>query len=165
MKKNILTLLILTISSMSISQESLGLAERRAIKEYQETQFPEILKGIEAAAGFALPLEVKWEQIAIVGQSNAYKEDIYWGTTIFEPLKRALASITSDKMGKDALKAKFKKVLITYNEKTAPASNFPNGLTWDKGVLTINWQPYSNVDETFVVERVKALKDLIESKL
>jgi hypothetical protein len=165
MKKIILTLLILTTSSMSFSQETLGLAERRALKEYQDTQFPEIKKGIETAAGFAVALDIKWDQIAKVGQSDVYKEDIYWGTTIFNPLTQALASIASDKMGKDALKSKLKKVVVIHDEKTAPASNFPNGLTFKDGVLTINWTPYSNTDDTFVVERVKAIKDLIESKL
>jgi hypothetical protein len=165
MKKIILTLLILTTSSMSFSQETLGLAERRALKEYQEKQFPEIKKEIEAGAGYAVVLDIKWEQIAKVGQSNAYKEDIYWGTTIFQPLIEAFTSITADKMGKEALKSKLKKVVIIHDEKTAPASNFPNGLTFKDGVLTVNWTPYSNVDDTFVVERVKAIKDLIESKL
>ncbi len=164
--KNIITtaVFIFTISS-SFSQESLGLAERRALKEYQDTQFPEIKKGIETAAGFGVALDIKWEQIAKVGQSGSYKDDEYWGTTIFKPLTKALASVASDKMGKDALKAKLKKVVIIHDEKTAPASNFPNGLTWDAGVLTINWTPYSNADENFMAERITALKDLIESKL
>ncbi len=164
MKKLFITLLIACTMS-SFSQEALGLAERRALKEYQDTQFPEIKKGIESAAGYAVPLDIKWEQIAKVGQSDVYKEDIYWGTTIFKPLTQALQSIASDKMGKDALKAKIKKIVILHDAKTAPSSNFPNGLSLNAGVLTINWTPYSNVDETFMVERVKALKDFIESKL
>jgi hypothetical protein len=164
MKKLFITLLI-AVSMTTFAQEPLGLAERRALKEYQDTQFPEIKKGIESAAGYAVPMDIKWDQIAKVGQSDVYKEDIYWGTTIFKPLTQALQSIASDKMGKEALKAKLKKVVILHNEKTSPASNFLNGLTFNAGVLTINWTPYSNVDETFVVERVKALKDLIESKL
>jgi hypothetical protein len=166
MKNFIITaLFIFTISSVSFAQEALGLAERRALKEYQDTQFPEIKKGIETAAGFAVMLDIKWEQIAKVGQSSSYKDDEYWGTTIFKPLTKALSSVASDKMGQEALKAKLKKIVIIHDEKTAPASNFPNGLTWNAGVLTINWTPYSNVDENFLAERVTALKELIESKL
>jgi hypothetical protein len=164
MKKFIITLII-GFSISSFSQEGLGLAERRALKEYQDTQFPEIKKGIETAAGFAIALDIKWEQIAKVGQSNSYKDDEYWGTTIFKPLTAALQSVASDKMGKEALKAKLKKIVIMHDENTAPASNFENGLTFVAGVLTINWTPYSNVDENFAKERVKALKDFIETKL
>jgi hypothetical protein len=163
--KKIITTLLIALSVTAFAQETLGLAERRAIKEYQETQFPEIKKGIESAAGFAVPLDVNWEQIAKPGKASAYKEDIYWGTTIFKPLTRALTSITADKMGKEALKTKLKKIVIIHNEKTAPSANFPNGLTFVAGVLTINWTPYANTDEPFVVERAKAIKDLVESKL
>jgi hypothetical protein len=163
--KKIITALLIALSVTAFAQETLGLAERRAIKEYQETKFPDIKKGIETAAGFAVPLEVNWEQIAKPGNANVYKEDIYWGTTIFKPLTKALASVAGDKMGKDALKSKLKKIVIIHNEKTAPSANFPNGLTFNAGVLTINWTPYTNTDENFVVERTKAIKDLIESKL
>jgi hypothetical protein len=164
--KKFITAALIALSAFSVfAQDTLGLAERRAIKEYQDTKFPEIKKGIETAAGFAVPIEVNWEQIAKPGQANAYKEDIYWGTTIFKPLTKGLASVAADKMGKEALKAKLKKIVIIHNEKTAPSANFPNGLTFAAGVLTINWTPYANTDETFVVERTKAIKDLIESKL
>jgi hypothetical protein len=163
--KNLLTTLLITLTMTTFAQESLGLAERRAIKDYQDNVFPSIKKGIESASLNGIELDVKWEQIAKVGQADVYKEDIYWGTTIFTPLTEALKSITSDQMGKDALKAKLKKIVIMHDEKTAPASNYANGLTFDKSILTINWTPYSNVDENAMAERVKALRDLIESKL
>jgi hypothetical protein len=166
MKKIIITSLIcLTMSTLTSAQAVLGLAERRAVKEYQDSIYPEIKKGIEAAAGFGVELDVKWEQIAKLGESDIYKLDEYWALPIFTPLTKALASIASDKMGKDELKAKLKKIVIMYNEKTAPASNFPEGLTFVKGILTINWKPYDNTNPTFVLERVKAIKDLIESNL
>ncbi len=163
--KNLLTLILITITMNSFSQQALGLAERRALKEYQDTQFTEIKKGIETAAGFAVPMDIKWEQIAKVGQSDSYKDNTYFGTTIFEPLKLAFQSIAADKMGKDALKSKLKKVVVMHDEKTAPASNYANGLTFETGILTVNWTPYSNVDEYNMADRVKALKELIESKL
>jgi hypothetical protein len=168
MKKTLLTFMMLSgllFSTFAQEASKLGLAERRALKAYQETQYPAIEKGIKGAAGYDVPLEVKWEEIAKVGNADVYKENIYWGTTIFEPLTKALAAITADDMGKTALKAKLKKIIIMHDEKTAPASNFPMGLTWDTGTLIINWTPYSNTDATFVVERIKALQDLLESKL
>jgi hypothetical protein len=111
---------------------------------------------------------VQWEKIARVGEADRYMLDEYWGQTIFQPLTAALKSVASDDMGRDALKKALKKIVVTYNPDTAPASNWPNGLTFEKGTLTINFAPYSNVgDETSsnFKERVKAIKDLLESKL
>jgi hypothetical protein len=168
MKKLFLSFLVLTgfyLSSIAQESSGLGLAERRALKEYQDKQFPEIQKGIKSAAGFDVALDVKWEQIAKVGEADKYKEDSYWDLTIFQPLTKALSSITADQMGKDALKAKLKKIVIMHDKATAPISNFPNGLKWDAGVLTINFTPYENGREDYLKERIDAIQKLIESKL
>jgi hypothetical protein len=168
MKKLICSLFAITISSLfAIAQETseLGLGERRALKEYQDKQFPDIEKAIKTAAGFNVPLEVKWEQLAKVGQADLYKKDAYWGTTIFQPLTKALSAITIDQMGKDALKSKLKKIVIMHDKETAPLSNFPNGLKWEAGVLTINFTPYENAAENYMKERIEAIQKFIESKL
>ncbi len=68
-------------------------------------------------------------------------------------------------MRKDALKAKLKKLVIMYDAKIAPASNYANGLKFKAGVLTINWASYTNTDEYCMAERIKALKEFVESKL
>jgi hypothetical protein len=164
--KTLLSFLFIACFSIStFAQDGLGLAERRAIKEYQEKQFPELEKAIKAGAGFDVPLDVKWEQIALPGQANLYKTDIYWGTTIFKPLAEALSSITKDSEGKAALKSKLKKIVIMFNNETAPMANFPNGLTWNAGVLTINYRPNENTNENYMKERVEAITKLVESKL
>ena len=59
-------------------------------------------------------------------------------------------------------------MVITYDASTAPASNYPNGITVADGVLTINFAPYSNAgDETSVnfKERVNAIQKGVEAKL
>jgi hypothetical protein len=168
MKKFTLTLLtLLTMSLTSNAQEApvLGLAERRAVKDYQDTIFPELKKEILSASGFDLVLDVKWEQIARIGESEKYKDDEYWGRTIFKPLINSLKAITADNMGKEALKAKLKKIVIMFDEKTAPSANFAAGLTWNAGILTINWTPYSNTNEYFMKERATEIQKLVESKL
>ncbi len=124
-----------------------------------------MLKGIQAAAGFNVPVDVKWEQIAKVGDADKYEQDIYWGTTIFQPLQKALELITVDAAGKAALKSKLKSIVIMHDEKTAPASNYANGLKFEKGVLTINFTPYTNTDENAMKERIEAIQKFVESKL
>ena len=76
---------------------------------------------------------------------------------------RSFKAITADDMGKAALQEKLKSVTILYDEKTAPASNYADGLTFEDGKLTINWKPFSNAGD--IEPRTKALTTLLESKL
>ena len=75
----------------------------------------------------------------------------------------ALNSITAAPMGRDALKAKLQRIHVRFDEKTAPASNYPNGLSFVNGVLDINWRPYSNTAD--VEDRTKALTQIMEKNL
>jgi hypothetical protein len=165
MKHIIFSLLLVFSVSAPVMAQELGLPERRALKEYQEKQFPEIQKAVKTAAGFDVPLDVKWEQIAKPGDAEKYKDNVYWGFTIFQPLSLALNAVASDQMGKTALKAKLKKIVVMYDKATAPISNFPNGLKWDAGVLTINFTPNENGREDYLKERADAIRKLLESKL
>jgi len=164
MKKIILTSL-LGLASVSFAQDShsLGLAERRAIKEYQEKTFPGLQAQITQAAGFEVPVEVQWDAIAQPGDADKYASDDYFTNIYFTPLVDALKKITADDMGKQALKSKLKKVVITYNKGTAPASNYATGINFDSGTLTINFEPYSNAGD--VTARADAIQKLLESKL
>ena len=142
---------------------ALGLPERRALKQYQETKLPELQKNINAAAKFDVPLEINWGAIAQKDQGASYQEDGYFTDIYFVPLINAFKQITTDSMGAEALKAKLKKVVITYDQATAPASNYANGVSFDKGTLTINFAPYSNTSDT--QERSKAIASGLEAKL
>ena len=53
--------------------------------------------------------------------------------------------------------------MITYDQATAPASNYPNGISFEGGTLTINFTPFSNSADT--EERTKAIKGGLEAKL
>ncbi len=153
----------LTITAFAEDKSALGLAERRALSDYQEKVYPELLKEVHAAAGFEVPLDVKWEAIARVGEADKYMDEGYWTKIFFKPLAGALSGISQDDMGKEALKAKLKQIVITFDEATAPASNYPNGVTFDGGILTINFTPYSNVDD--VQPRIEAIRSVMEPKL
>ena len=81
---------------------------------------------------------------------------------IFEPLTAALKSITADDEGKKSLKEKVKKVVIHATEDAA-ASNYAEGLSFQDGVLTINWRPYTNAQDQ--KDRTEILMKFLESKL
>ena len=142
---------------------SLALPERRALKQYQDTKLPALQKSINEAAKFDVPLEINWGAIAQKGQADSYMEDDYFTNVYFVPLANALKQITSDSMGAESLKAKLKKVVITYDESTAPASNYPNGVKFDNGTLTINFAPFTNSGD--LEPRSKAIASGLEAKL
>jgi len=134
----------------------MGLAERRAIAAYQEKQFPEVKKNIDAAAGFPLDLEIRWETLADPNAVDVYAD--CFQKVYFTPLINALRAVASDDMGKKALKEGLKKVVIDGSEGYGP-SNFK----LESGVLTLQHQPYTNVDD--VTDRTKGIQKLLEESL
>lgn len=145
------------------AQAGIGLAERRAMAAYRQDKWPGIEQAIQQAAGFAVPIVVEWDQLTIPGDASNYAKDDFFGKTIFEPLTTALRGISADQMGRDALRAKLQRVHVRFDEKTAPASNYPNGLTFQGGVLDINWRPFSNTSD--VQPRTEALTQILEKNL
>ena len=142
---------------------TLTLPQRRAIKEYQDTKYTAEQKDIETAAGFSVPVEVKWGAIAKPGEAESYLQDDYWTNIFFVPLTKALKQVTADEMGAKALKDKLKKIVITYDKDTAPVSTYDKGVTFDGGTLTINFEPFSNSGD--IDARVKSIADGLSAKL
>jgi hypothetical protein len=120
----------------------MGLAERRATKDFQDKHFPELKKEIEKLAGFAVPIEVNWDQLAVEGQTELYREA--WTEIFFKPVIEALRQIGRDDMGKEALKAGLKKIEI----RNASGYYSPgSAITFTSGVLAIDHE-LSNVGDT-----------------
>lgn len=145
------------------AEPTAGLAERRAIAAYRQDRYPSLEKAIQDAAGFAVPVEVAWDQLTIPGDAKNYSEDAYFGTTIFEPLAAGLKSVAKDQIGRDALRQTLKAIRVRYDERTAVASNFANGLTFSAGILDVNWRPYANTAD--VRPRVDAVVQVLEKNL
>ncbi len=146
----------------------LDLAQRRAIKQYQEGAFAAHEAAIKAATKDDLTLLVDWEKIALPGEADVYNEEAYWDQIYFQPLIVALQQVGSDEMGKEALKDKLAKIHITYDEATAPAGNYMNGVSFEGGVLKINFRPYSNAggpESTDFKSRVQAFVETLEKGL
>jgi hypothetical protein len=136
----------------------MGLAERRAAKEFETKRFPQLKKDIDDAAGFEVPVEVAWETLAKEGESHLYAES--WPKVFFEPLVTALKAITIDDMGKEALKGGLKKVVIQNRSGAYYGDRMAN---FEGGTLTLDHEPHTNVDN--ISERVEGIQKLLESKL
>lgn len=136
----------------------MGLAERRAAKEFEVGQFPEWKRKIEAAAGFPVELVIDFEKLALPDYAHLYADA--WPKVYFEPLVAGLTEICKDAMGKDALKGALKKIEIVnvgdiyYGDRWASFSD---------GVLRLDHQPFSNID--YVNERTKGLVECLEKAL
>ncbi|MDR2689995.1 MAG: hypothetical protein LBB76_09595 [Azoarcus sp.] len=140
-----------------------GLAERRAITAYEQGAYATLLKDIQTAAGFAVPVEVKWETIALSDQADNYAQDDFWTNIFFVPLKQALATVAADDMGKQAVQAKLKKIVVHYDSATAPVSAYADGVSFKSGVLTLNFTPYTNAGD--IEPRAKAIQKVLEAGL
>lgn len=147
----------------ALADATVGLAERRAIAAYKESRYPAQEKAIQDAAGFAVPVEVAWDQLTVEGDAKYYSSPDYFEKTIFEPVAAGLKEVAKDQMGRDALREKLKSIRIRFDPKTAPASNYPLGLKFEGGVLDVNWRPYANVAD--FKERVEAVVKVLEKNL
>jgi hypothetical protein len=136
----------------------MGLAERRAAKQFETSQFPQLKKQIDEAAHFEVPVEVKWETLATDGSSHLYEE--CWPKVYFKPLSEALKAICIDDMGREALKGGLKKVIIQ-NTQDVSYADYMVGFV--DGVLTLDHKPTTNVDD--VDARAKAIQTKLESAL
>lgn len=136
----------------------MGLAERRAAKEFETKRFPQFKKDIDEAAGFEVPVTVQWDTLAVEEQSNLYDE--CWPKVYFEPLIAALKSITSDDMGKEALKAGLKKIEIQNRSGTTSGERIAS---FEGGTLLLDHKPHTNVDD--IQQRTDGIRKLLESKL
>jgi hypothetical protein len=136
----------------------MGLAERRATKEFQDKSLPSLKAEIEKLAGFAIPVDIHWEQLAREEYADSYDEN--WKKVYFQPLINALKKVTRDQIGKDAVKAGLKKVVFC---NTKGAYSAESAITFAGGELTIDHDPASNVD--YIDDRAAYLVKILEKNL
>src|SRR5262245_3234509 len=98
----------------------MGLAERRAASQFEETAYPRLKKEIDAAASFEVPVEVDWSTLAVEGSSHLYEEA--WPKIYFTPLIGALRAIAGDELGRERLRSTLKRVVIRNTQGAASGS-------------------------------------------
>ena len=135
----------------------MGLAERRAVKEFEDKVFPERKKQVDAVEGFSVLIDGKWDTLAVQGYSHLYKEA--FPKVYFTPLVNALKTVCVDEMGKESLKAGLKKVVIANTK----GNYYGSGFTFEGGILNLNHEPCSNIDN--IDERSQANQEMLEKRL
>lgn len=136
----------------------MGLKEKRFTKEFQEEQYPALKQKIDTAAGFDVTLEIEWETLFEDRFLHLYTDS--YPKIYFQPLIEAFTAISSDDMGKEALKEGLQKVVIVNKD---DHHNPTHAYTLENGVLQVNHSPILNADK--VSERTEVLVDLLENNL
>ena len=134
----------------------MGIAERKAAKQFEETHYPKLKKDIDDAACFPVQVEVDWTSLAVEGYEHLYAEA--WPKVYFEPLIAALRTLGQDELGRESLQGSLKHVIIRNTTGTSSASSVA---TFQDGVLTLDHEPVTNVDE--VKERQEAIQQALEA--
>jgi hypothetical protein len=135
----------------------MGLAGRRAAKEFETNVFPKLKAEIDAVAGFPVPIEVRWDTLTKDETYVASWNDA-WPKIYFTPMVEAFKSICADDLGKEALKGALKKVIV----QDAKDSYSSWWATFEGGTLTLDYQ-FTNVD--YVDDRTKVLRETLEKAL
>jgi hypothetical protein len=135
----------------------MGLAERRAAERFKNDDYPAWKEKIDTAAGFDVPVEVKWDELAAADYADSYAS--WFPKVYFQPMVEALSGIAIDQMGKDALRDGLKRIVVRNSEQYASTSGF----AFDGGILTVDHKPYANVD--YGTERAEGLQKLLEAGL
>jgi hypothetical protein len=135
----------------------MGLAERRSVERFKNDDYPGWKSRIDEAAGFEVPIEVAWEELAVADYADMYAE--YFPQVYFQPLLDAFSTIAADDMGKVALREGMSKVVV----RNSGEFFSPTGISFADGVLTFDHKSDTNTHH--VEERTKALQAALESGL
>jgi hypothetical protein len=135
----------------------MGLAERRSAERFKNDDYPGWKARIDEAAGFDVPIEVAWDDLAVPDYADRYAE--YFPQVYFQPLVDALSAIAPDDMGKEALREGLSKIVV----KNSDEYFSPSGISFADGVLTFDHKSDTNTHH--VEERTKALQAALESGL
>jgi hypothetical protein len=135
----------------------MGLAERRAVEHFKSEDYPGWKAKIDQAAGFDVPVEVAWDELAVVDYASSYVT--FFPKVYFQPMVDALTAVTADEMGKSAVRDGLKRIVVRNTHQYASTSGF----AFVGGVLTIDHKPDTNVD--YGAERAQGLQKLLESGL
>jgi len=131
------------------------LAERRAAKQFEETVFPKWKQEVDRAAGFDVPVTVEWA--TLTRDDYAHLFDEAWSKVYFVPLIEALKTFAEDALGREFLQGALKRVVIQNVAGNSSGSSFAS---FSNGVLTLDHEPFTNIDD--VPDRREGIQRVLE---
>ncbi len=125
----------------------MGLAERRKIKELQETTLPGRVREIEEICGAAIPYEVDWDSLADDAEGLNFLDNLSC-----HRLNMALRVICQDDLGKEAVRESLKTIRLK-NVKTKADLQ----MTFEAGVLEMHCAYALRTDGMFTDGDIRTL--------
>ncbi|WP_108868007.1 hypothetical protein [Aquimarina aquimarini] len=136
----------------------MGLAEKRALKTFQEGTYEQLRNKINSIAGYDVEFDINWESLTTNKYSHLWEDT--FAKVYFAPIINAFTAITVDDMGKEALKETLTKIKIKDEN---DISNPDRTYDFTDGVLTIDHSSYINIDQ--IDQRTSKLIQVLESQL
>lgn len=136
----------------------MGLIEKKAIQSFQDGAYIRLTKEIHAISGLPVEFDVNWDSLSVPDYTQMYEEG--FTKVYFTPVINALKEITSDSLGKEAIKSALKKIVIKNEGAIYYAEN---AYSFDNGVLIIDHEPCTNIDD--IKERTDVLSKLLSSNI
>ncbi|MEE2025502.1 MULTISPECIES: hypothetical protein [Alkalimonas] len=136
----------------------MGLAEKKASRDFQQNRLEALQKQLNKEAGFDIELEVNWDTLEVDKYAHLYDEA--WPKVYFHPLIKAFKEMCSDDFARDIIKESLKKVVIqNYSDNYA----YDRFAEFKKGVLTLNHSPITNIHHEN--ERAANIQFVVEKEL
>jgi hypothetical protein len=136
----------------------MGLAEKRIAAAYEKDSLPTWKKKINSIAGYELAYDVAIPELVKEGYGDSYPKTIDYN--FFMPLERSLTSICADDLGKEALKAKIKKIQIGSKRSWSSLEVKVQGDT-----LSLDADPSYQRDDSAIDDYAKRITAELESNL
>ncbi|MGI2169269.1 hypothetical protein ACROAE_03570 [Shewanella sp. MF05960] len=136
----------------------MGLAERRATKEFQDNRLESLKDKIFKDAGFKFEIEVNWSTLEVERFSHLYDE--CWPKVYFQPLAKAFKEMCSEDFAREVIQESLKKVVIQNYSDNHRSDKFAE---FKSGTLTLNHSPITNVDQ--VDDRAFNIQHVVEKEL
>jgi hypothetical protein len=131
----------------------MGLAERRAIKIFQEGKYTKLKEEIDRVAGFEVDMDINWDSLGKEGYAEYYEE--YLPKVYFRPLIDALKGVCVDDLGREALREGLKKVVLADEDEYNP--------TFVGGKLMLHFGSTTYIDD--VTDRKNRIQATLEKGL
>ena len=143
----------------------MGLAEKRAVDTFKNSEYTEFLGKLKTILGRDVPVETNWDELT--KRIEGYSGDIsvrfkdYFENMFSKSILTSFSAICVDNMGKEAVASILKKIIIKSDEN---ASASEKGFKFEDGILSANMS-YTNTDEVNLGYRTEALQKILEKNL
>ncbi len=137
----------------------MGLAEKKALHDFQTTAWPEMLKRIQTAAGYNLEVVPLWDTL-VPHEKNAPKYTHFFEQFFVLPIENCFREFAKDDFTKSAVSSGIKKITLSNTKNNYYTTDWA---TVSLPEVNLEWDLWTNVDR--LDERVSTLKKAIEKAL